>query len=96
MIRLIYMFVPSHGFTNISGIMGRNRWPGLKKRGGGSELGVKASALKRTADPEWANKEKERARQAARLSHSKHAGTKEYSERQRKKSLRANPLKGAG
>lgn len=59
----------------------------------GGLLGAQACQVKRQSDPEWALQEKENARAAAKISHSAHAGTKEYSDRQRVKSLRTHVSK---
>jgi hypothetical protein len=56
----------------------------------GGLLGAQACQDKRETDPKWVLHEKERARAAAKLSHSKHTGTKEYSDKQRVKSLRTH------
>lgn len=59
----------------------------------GAQKGVESSRRKRASDPEWALQEKHRQSSAAKLSHQKHRGTKEYSDRQRNKSLRSHVTK---
>jgi hypothetical protein len=59
----------------------------------GGQLGAQASKVKRETDPNWAVEESKRASVAGEISHARHKGTKEYSDRQRIKSLKSHIFK---
>jgi hypothetical protein len=59
----------------------------------GGRLAVESSRRKRNTDPEWAAKEIERQKIAAKLSHQKRAQREDYSQTQKERSLYSHVIK---